>query len=547
MGTTFFAAFIAGDPTARRLLPCDCTDAEAWAQSAARAGRRRVSPALLEELRRQSALLPPSAARDRHLEQLAGSDGASVVVTGQQVGLFLGPLYTLHKAATAVARARLVSERTGKPCIPLFWLQTEDQDWAEIARAELLTGAGRQVFELAPETPEQKRVSLAQRLLGPEVEAHSAALGALLGPLHHGAEVAALIARHYQAGRSPGAAFGGLLAELFAEEGLVVLDPRTKAMARLGAPVLARALASHDAVSAALAGRCDALGAAGFGEQVPTRPDASLVFFHPRGPDGPRYRLVRDTKGNQAGHQAGIQAGDWSTPEGSIAHAALLAKLEEDPLCFSTSALLRPLVQDTLLPTCAYLGGPAECSYFAQLPPLYTLLGVELPMIAPRARLRVVDEAARSLLAKLGLAAEDVEQPREALLARLCGRPAGLPPPAELRERMLSGLSRELDALEALAPSLDPALADPIRKTRESVSGAISRLVERVDKAALGRDQVVAQRLDKLLQMLQPDGQPQERVYAFPPLAARSGSRALIAAMVQAAAALSPEVRSVLP
>ena len=539
MGTTFFAAFIAGDTTARRLLPCDCTDAEAWAQAAVRAGRRRVSPALLEELRRQSALLPPSAARDRHLEQLAGSDGASVIVTGQQVGLFLGPLYTLHKAATAVARARLVTERTGKPCIPLFWLQTEDQDWAEIARAEVLAGAGRQVFELAAETAEQKRVSLAQRTLGPEVDAHVAALGALLGPLHHGAEVAELIARHYRSGRSPGAAFGGLLAELFAEEGLVVLDPRTKVMARLGVPVLARVLASHDAVSAALADRCTALAAAGFAEQVSTRHDASLVFFHPRGPHGPRYRLVREP-----GFDNG---GNWSTPEGPIAHAALLAKLEEDPLWFSTSALLRPLVQDTLLPSCAYLGGPAECTYFAQLPPLYQLLGVELPLIAPRARLRVVDEAARSLLTKLGLAPEDVEQPREALLARLSGRPAGLAPPAELRERMLSGLSRELDALEALAPSLDPALADPIRKTRESITGAISRLVERIDKAALGRDQVVAQRLDKLLQMLQPDGQPQERVYAFAPLAARCGPRALIAAMVQAASPLSPEVRSVLP
>ena len=540
MGTTFFAAFVEGDVSARRLLPCDCTAAAAWAESARRAGRRSVSPALLAELRRQSALLPPSAARERHLNQLGehgepGSGGASVVVTGQQVGLFLGPLYTLHKAATAVARARMVSERTGRPCIPLFWLQTEDQDWAEIARAEVLVTAGRQTFALAPELLAQQRVSLAQRRLGPEVDAHTTALGELLAPLRHGPEVEALLARHYQSGRSPGAAFGGLIAELFAEEGLLVLDPRTEAMSRLGAPVLSRVLERHDEVSAALAERAAAIKAAGFAEQVPTRAGASLVFFHPRGPDGPRYRLVREPDGA------------WSTPEGRIEHAALRARLEQDPLWFSSSALLRPLVQDTLLPTCAYLGGPAECTYFAQLPPLYALLGVELPLIAPRARLRVVDEAAQALLDKLGLAPEDTDLPREVLLARLSGRPEGVPAPAELRERLLAGLHRELEALERLAPSLDPALADPIRKTRETCAAAVSRLVERIDKAALGRDQVVLQRLDRLLQMLCPDGQPQERVYAFPVLAARSGPRALIAAMVAAAQPLSAEVRSVRP
>ena len=127
MGMTFFAAYAAGDPAARELLPCAPTDEAAWIEAAAIAGRRRIAPALLDELWRQHAALPASEARTRHLDALS-REGASVVVTGQQVGLFLGPLYTLHKAATAVARARLVTERTGRPCIPLFWLQTEDQD-----------------------------------------------------------------------------------------------------------------------------------------------------------------------------------------------------------------------------------------------------------------------------------------------------------------------------------------------------------------------------------------------------------------------------------
>lgn len=533
MAASFFASYCAGDQAAGELLAGRPADADAWVAAARAAARRRAPPALVAELHRQSAALPPSPARERHLDALEAG-GCAVVVTGQQVGLFLGPLYTLHKAATAVARARLVAERTGRPCVPLFWLQTEDHDWAEIASAELLSGAGRTTLALPAEEPDEARVSLAQRQLPAQTAGLVERLRELLAPLHHGAAVADLVARHYAPGRAPGAAFAGVLAELFTEEGLVLLDPRTPAVAALARPLLASALERHDEIAGALAERGAGLERRGFAEQVRTRPEASLVFFHPRGPAGPRHRLRREPHG-------------FSTPEGPIGLDALRDRLERDPLWFSTSALLRPLLQDSLLPTCAYLGGPAECTYFAQLPPLYALLGVERPLIAPRARLRVVDEPARGLLEKLGLAAEDVDQPREALLARVAARPAGVPDGAALRERLLGPFSRELEALEAAAPALDPGLADPVRRTRETVAHAVGRLVERVEKAALGRDKVGVERLDRLLLMLRPDGEPQERVWAFPPLAARLGPRAFIEALVAAAAPLSSEVRSVRP
>ena len=536
MGSTFFAAWLRGDSAAGALLSCGCASEAAWARAAAEGGRRRVSVALLAELRRQSALLPPSAARERNLGLLEGTgpgEGVSVVVTGQQVGLFLGPLYTLHKAATAVARARLVAERTGRPCIPLFWLQTEDHDHAEIASAALHAPGGPRTLSLPAEAPDEQRISLADRLLPPELEGLCAELSALLAPLRHGAEVAALVQEYYRPGRSPGAAFGGLLADLFSGSGLVVLDPRTEAISRLAAPVLRAALDRHDEVSQALSQRAAQLAAAGYQEQVRTRPEASLVFFHPRGAAGPRYRLVREGPG------------EWSTPEGKISHAALLARQEAEPLAFSTSALLRPLVQDTLLPTCAYLGGPAECTYFAQLPPLYALLGVRLPLIAPRARLQLVDEAAAALLTKLGLGEQDLDLGRDALLARLVQRPEGLPEAAALREELLGGLTRGLARLEQLAPAFDGSLAGPIQKTRESATGAVERLLDRVEKAAAARDTVVVERLERLLQMLRPGGAPQERVYAFAQVAARVGPRALIAALEAAATPLSPEPRSV--
>jgi bacillithiol biosynthesis cysteine-adding enzyme BshC len=531
MALDFFASFIAGEPSALALLPARPLDEEAWDNAMRRAARRRAADGLVEELRRQAKGLPASPARDRNLDLLAQA-GTTVVVTGQQTALFLGPLYTLHKAATVVARARWLSERNGRPCVPLFWLQTEDHDWAEVARAELLLPEGRKSFELPAETPEQARLSMAQRTLPAEVETLTAALGDLLKALPHGAAVAALVARHYRAGTSPGAAFARVLTELFAEEGLVVLDPRTPAMARLAAPVLRRAITEQDTISAALQTRAQALAEAGFTEQVHTRPDASLAFFHPRGAEGPRYRLQRAGSG-------------FCTPAGEVTRPELLGCLESNPLCFSTSALLRPLVQDTLLPTAAYVGGPAECAYFAQLPPLYALFELELPLIAPRARLRLLDARTQRRLHRLGLRPEDTDRAREEVAAQVQSRPAWLPPSEWLRARLLGPLERELEALLPHARGLDPGLEKSVRRTRDHVAYGVEKLVRRLERAALARDHVTAERLERLLTALRPGGVPQERIYAFPPLAAEVGTRALVTGLVEAARPLSAEVRSV--
>ena len=531
MDMDFFASFIDGASAATDLLPVSPLDEGAWAAAARRASGRGLAQGLLAEIRRQSGALPPSPARERNLESLS-REGTTVVVTGQQVGLFLGPLYTLHKAATAVARARRVERITGLPCVPVFWLQTEDHDWAEIASAEVLVPSGRKVLALPPEPPNLARVSLSHRSLPGEVDGLVASLAELLEPLPQAAEVTSLLGRHYRAGVAPGAAFAGVLAELFAREGLVVLDPRTPTVSRLAAPVLRRAVLEHAEIGALLGERAAQLSARGFAEQVRTRGETSLAFFHPRGPGGPRYRLVRDGTG-------------FSTPEGPVTREVLLARLEEDALWFSTSALLRPVVQDTLLPTAAYVGGPAECTYFAQLPTVYARFGLELPMIAPRARLRLIVPKGRRELERLGLRSADTDRPRDALLRELVARPPGIPPGDVLRERLLGPLERELDGLAPSLTGVDGRLERNVRKTREHAAFAVGKLVAGLERSLATRDDVTVKRLDRLLDALRPSGKPQERVYAFPALAARVGCRALVDAVVAAADPLSPALRDV--
>lgn len=534
MASDFFAQFIAGEAAADALLPCRPLDPKAWEEAAARAGRRRPMQGVVEELQRQAAELPRSPARERALAALA-VPGTTCVVTGQQVGLFLGPLYTLHKAATAVARARWLAERTGRSCIPLFWLQTEDHDWAEIARSDACHRGVWTSARLRPEPAAEARVSLAHRRLGAEVDVQVSQVGRVLQGEPYGAEVAGLLARHYIAGRAPGAAFAGVLSELFAEEGLVLLDPRTEAIARQAAPLVRFAFEEHAAIGAALEARGDQLEQGGFHEQVHTRADASLAFFHPSGPEGPRFRPFRDGDG-------------FRTPLGRVTVAELRSRLDVDPLSFSTSALLRPLVQDTLLPTAAYLGGPAECTYFAQLPPLYALAGVEMPMIAPRARFRVVDPWTARVLAELGLAPEDADRPRHELASRLHAWPKWMD--ASLRDRLLAPVERELEALRPHVAAFEPSLERNIERTRAHVARGVDRLLARLQRRVLEASGVgggALTRLNELGAALRPGGLPQERVHGFWAIAAAVGPRALVSSLVEAAAPLSPEVRTVCP
>jgi bacillithiol biosynthesis cysteine-adding enzyme BshC len=515
VGRTFTSSFLAGDAAARALLARDFRDPAARTASARAAAARRVHPDVLAVLREQQARLPASAARDEHLRALTAGDTA-VVVTGQQVGLFLGPLYTFYKAASTVAMARALTAESGVRCVPLFWLQTEDHDFAEIAACHVADEHGAPVtLELAAERPEEARVSVAHRRLGPEVDGAVAALEAALEGAPGAAEVTALVRAHYVAGRPLAEAFAGLLAAIFADEGLLVLDPREARVARAAAPIYTRALGRAAPIEAGLRARGAALAAAGLDEQIPVRERCTLLCLHPRGADGPRFRLRRD------GPCWGLSGGGTQ----AFLDAEVDQWLREDPLRFSTSALLRPPVQDTVLPVAAYVGGPAEVSYFAQLGPVYDELGVPQPLIAPRARFRVVDAATRRRLAQLGLTAADAERPRDELLARAATAVGTGPRPDDLRRRV----AEIVPAVEGVARDIagaDRGLERDATRAVQSVRHVLDRLVGRYARDLAARDTATTERLDKVLRALAPEGTPQERYYSWPSLAARLGAAA---------------------
>jgi len=524
MSKTITTALLARDPVAQAFYARDFRDPLARAEGVHNAIGRRPAPELLAEIARQQSRLLRSAPRDAQVARL--SEGGVLVVTGQQTGLFLGPLYTLWKAASAVVFARLLETETGVACIPMFWLQTEDHDADEIDHCFIRSRDGtthRVSIDLgASRSP---RVSVAHRRLGDDVEAALTAVSDYVSVPPTAEDSLHVLRDHWRPGRRVSEAFAQTLATLFAPEGLLVFDPRNDAMAGLAAPLHRRAVEEHEALACRLTDRACELASAGFAPQVSVRPHACLSFVHFDGPTEARYRP--------------IGVGDtWTLPgTGELTTAELLACLDRSPLSFSTSALLRPIVQDALLPVVAYVGGPAEVAYFAQLQPLYDAFHVPSPMVVPRAHFAIVDRRNAARMERLGLSLDTLGSP-----PRATG-----PGPAPPVDRELSDKAAPLLEAIGAAAGADPQLARALVRTRATIDRAIARFAQRHDRVLALRHDARQHALGLVRDALLPLGSPQERLHAFPSWAADAGPRALVDAAIRAIDPLDPRLRELRP
>lgn len=530
MSEPFSRSWLAGERRARGWLPSDFRAAADRAAAVEAATLRPPRPEVVAAIRAFNATLPPSAARDANLDAL-GEPGTVVVVTGQQVGLFLGPLYTFHKAATCVRIAKALEAETRTRVVPVFWLQTEDHDVAEVASCTVQAPGGGS-FVVRGERAPNNRASVSELSLGAETAASIATLREQLGGLDHAAAFVDLLEGAYRPDVGYGAAFAQVLGTLFADEGLVLVDPRQPELAACCAPIHARALDVGQQLGQLADKRATRLRAKGFRVQVPIRTEASLSCYHPEGPAGPRYRLVMAEKG----------WGPAGGPDVVFSQEELIKSLADDPRAFSTTALLRPILQDSLLPTAAYVAGPGEASYLVQLPPLYEHLGMPMPLVVPRGRFRWVEPRDAKLLLELGVAGASFERPMHELLAELAEPTADLPPPGELERYLVQGVTHGLNVFREDVSELDAGLVKAIERTEAHVIGALSKLVGRYRRTLGERDATLHQRVDRLRSRLFPDGKPMERVFGLPYLACRFGVERLKRQMAAAYTPFDPGV-----
>ena len=405
-----------------------------------------VRRAVADALRSQNRNFGADDATTRNLDRLR--DGAVAVVTGQQVGLFGGPAYGVYKALTAVHVARELVER-GVNAVPVFWLATEDHDLAEVDHCFFPKRGGVERLQLPTSVPAGRRVG--EIRLGEDIRGLSAQAAALLEGAR-AEEVGRWVTESYAPEERFGSSFGKLMTRIFAGRGLIFLDPRAPELHRLSLPSLRRALEDHKALSAELVARSETLERAGFHAQVKVTEQSTLVF---RAVDGQRTALRAANGGLAAGNQAG------SLEE-------TLQALGERPEDFSPSALLRPVIQDTLLPTVAYIAGPAEVAYHAQTSLIYKRFLGRAPAILPRASFTLVPAHVSNLLKKYNLDARDILHEPRKLRARLEA------------EALPRALSARFDAGEQAIKALADGLREPLAKLDQTLLGALDTAAEKI-------------------------------------------------------------------
>jgi bacillithiol synthase len=526
-GPTYSATYIERSMRADTFLPFGFGDADDRRSRVAKVSKT-LNPALLAILQRQNDGLGPSAARNSSLQRLA-EPGAVAVLTGQQVGLLLGPLYTIYKAATAIAVAQLLEAETQVPCVPVFWLQTEDHDFPEIAKATVwLPNAPSLTLSLRDEA--EARCSVNQRQVDTGLSQQLQHLHDALEPMPFGSQVMSLVRRCYAPGTPLAQAFASMLAALFERFGLLVFNPRDAAVSALTQQVLLQALEQHQVIETVLLERENKLVAQGLPLQVKVRRGSPLVFAHWPHASSTRYRLQQ--------HGAEFL---WGQGEWIVSKQELLRLVATEPSRFSTSALLRPVVQDTLFPTAAYVGGAAEVGYFAQLMPLYALFQVEPPLVVPRARFRLVPPTIRRALRQLNLTPEAWEkQAPDGAPLKQDGR---LDATLEPTEHWLRDLLDKLAAFESGATGLDPGLVRASQRTAHSTQRALGRLIRRYRKTLRQRDVEYLSRWRLVEDALLPQHTLQERHFCWVSFAAQRGIEGFIADVVDAVRPLEPVVK----
>lgn len=419
--------------------------------------------------------------------------GAKAVVTGQQVGLLGGPLLTLMKAATAIRKAQVASER-GVPHVPIFWMATEDHDLDEVNQVSLLAKHG--VETLHSTFPQHRQQPVGNLVLGPQIEAVLEKAEELLAY----APITELLRSSYTPQDTLASSFGKFIAGVFAEFGLIVIDASTRAFHQMGAPVMRAAIEDADALHAAVVKRNHDLAAAGYGAQVLVHDDSTLLFII--GEDGNRVALK---------HVVG--SSEWKAGSRVYTAEELLAILDAEPERISPNALLRPVFQDAILPTSAYVGGPAEIAYFAQLQPLYeAILGVPTPIL-PRLSGTLVPDAIRKVMDQHEVSFRDALTTADALAQRLAARAM----PIE-GKRKIAGAGNALDAelkeVEQWMSAMDQKLGHSASIAANKMRYQMNRLRRLAANWQLERETFLRKHADAMTLNLFPNGHVQERLLA---------------------------------
>jgi bacillithiol biosynthesis cysteine-adding enzyme BshC len=441
------------------------------------AERRQAVADILERQNREFGAGEKTLANIDRLRQ-----GAAAVVTGQQVGLFGGPTFCILKALTAV----IMAEKAG--AVPMFWLATEDHDLEEINTANLAASDHLQKFTV--NVPHQEGAPVGTIAFTDAITAAVAQVEALFGK----SEITELLATTYRKGETFGTAFARFYAKVFSGMGVVFLNPLDQELHRIAQPVLRAALERSEEINQALVARNRELEGAGYHAQVKVTSSHTLCFYFEDGARTP----VRH------------QEGEFFIGERKLAAAELLDEVQRCPEKFSANVLLRPLMQDYLLPTLCYIGGPSEISYFAQIEVVYRKLAGRVTPIVPRIFATLIEPRIAKLMDRYQLSLTDFfntpEKTRELVASRAL-------PDSILKSFDLAAehVEKALALIQGPLEKLDKTLVDAADNAGSKIRYQLQGIRDKAARAEARKNTEVLRHADELITALYPNKELQER------------------------------------
>ena len=477
------APFFSGDPG----------DPEAWRRVArsVSAYPRQIEP-LAEILRQQNRQMGADPAAEEAIDSL--QRGALAIVTGQQVGVLGGPLYSLYKALTAVELARVMSARLGQPVVALFWMDADDHDFEEI-RSISLIDPSQQLLTLSYQpVRRQDGVPVGTLQLERSIEDIITRTGELLAPSEFRQEILEGIRASYAPGKTLAEAFGSWLLRMTRGTGLAVVDPTARSIKSIATPIFSREISEPGESTRLVEERTEKLLAQGYHAQAGTADDRlNLLYANP-------------TRSHIAIENSGFRL----SANQSVLGKELQELVEKEPQRFSANVILRPLLQDHLLPTLAYVAGPNELAYLAQLGAVYQHFGVPMPLIVPRASITVVEKPAAKFLHRHKLKFGDLRADDESVLNDIL---KGLAPP-ELDEdlaRARACIKEITQTLESDLATVDPTLASTARSTRGKLLHHLEELESKARRAIKKKNDTLRRQFFAARTSLYPNFDLQER------------------------------------
>lgn len=438
-----------------------------------------------------------------NIELLRSADTVAVV-TGQQAGLFTGPLYTVYKALSAIKLTETLTAN-GTKAVPVFWIATEDHDFIEVSEAFFRGRSGETFKAQYRDNSEIDNLSVGEIRINQTI---SSLLDEIFADLPHtefSDGTRELLNDAWHEGRGFGDAFAATLASLMGRYGLIVLDPREAAIKKLSAPIYAEAASKADEIASALTARNTEVESKGFHSQVLVDAAYFPLFWHDD--DGRRKALRKSTDGvyRAKGARRGFTLAE-------IERAA-----SDNPERFSPGVMLRPVVQDYLLPTIAYFGGGAEIAYFAQNAEVYRILNRPVTTILHRQSFTVVEKKHRRVLEKLGLDITQLFRPFEETLLKL-GVSNISPETSRLFADVEEKINTEFNRLDQELSRIDVTLVQNLARRRRKMLYHIAALRKKTLLAMVRNDETAGRRLTNVFNALVPNGALQERslnVFSF--------------------------------